>query len=49
MTKEKLEEMNISEEKARMLLEAMRQNEIKYLQQQKRKATERPPSGKPDW
>lgn len=49
MTKEKLAEMNISEEKARMLLEAMRQNEIKYLQQQKRKATERPPSGKPDW
>lgn len=49
MTKEKLEQMNISEEKARMLLEAMRQNEIKYLQQQKRKATERPPSGKPDW
>ncbi|NQZ78920.1 MAG: hypothetical protein HRT61_22805 [Ekhidna sp.] len=49
MTKEKLEEMGISEEKARQLLEAMRQSEIKYLQQQKRKATKRPPSGKPDW
>ena len=49
MTKEKLEEMGISEEKARQLLEAMRQSEIKYLQHQKRKATKRPPSGKPDW
>ncbi|MEM6643750.1 MAG: hypothetical protein AAF616_12285 [Bacteroidota bacterium] len=49
MTKEKLEEMGISEEKARQLLEAMRQSEIKYLQNQKRKATKRPASGKPDW
>lgn len=49
MTKEKLKEMGISEEKARQLLEAMRQNEIKYLQHQKRKPTKRPPSGKPDW
>ncbi|MEM9897053.1 MAG: hypothetical protein AAF789_11855 [Bacteroidota bacterium] len=49
MTKEKLEEMGITEEKAKQLLEAMRQNEIKYLQYQKRKATKRPPSGKPDW
>lgn len=49
MTQEKLKEMGISEEKARQLLEAMRQTEIKYLQSQKRKATKRPPSGKPDW
>lgn len=48
-SKEKLEEMNISEEKARMILEALRNNEIQYIQQQKRKATKRPPSGKPDW
>lgn len=47
--KEKLKEMNISEEKAQMILEAMRNNEVQYLQQQKRKATKRPPSGKPDW
>lgn len=46
---EKLEEMNISEEKARMILEAMRNNEIQYIQQQKRKATKRPESDKPDW
>ena len=49
MTKEKLEEMGISEEKARQLLEAMRQSEIKYLQHQQRKPTKRPPSNKPDW
>lgn len=48
-TKKKLEEMNISEEKAKMILEAMRNAEIQYLQQQKRKATEKPKSGKPDW
>jgi hypothetical protein len=41
--------MNISEEKARMILEAMKNNEIQYIQQQKRKATEQPDSGKPDW
>lgn len=49
MTREKLKEMNISEDKARMILEAMKNNEIQYLQQQKRKASERPPSNKPDW
>lgn len=46
---QKLEEMNISEEKAQMILEAMRNNEVQYLQQQRRKATKRPESGKPDW
>ncbi len=49
MTKEKLDEMGISEEKALQLLEAMRQSEIKYLQNQKRKATKKPSSDKPDW
>lgn len=47
--KDKLEQMNIPEEKAMMILEAMKNSEIQYLQQQKRKATERPKSGKPDW
>lgn len=45
----RLQEMNISPEKARMLLEAMRSNEIQYLQQKKRQATRRPKSNKPDW
>ncbi|MFY0607487.1 MAG: hypothetical protein JXR10_12285 [Cyclobacteriaceae bacterium] len=48
-TQEKLEEMNISEDKARMILEAMKNNEIQYIQQQKRKATKPQDSGKPDW
>lgn len=46
---EKLKEMNISEEKARMILEAMRNSEIQYIQQNKRKGTKKPESSKPDW
>jgi len=46
---EKLQEMNISEEKAKMILEAMRNNEIQYFQQMRRKATKKPDAGKPDW
>lgn len=49
MMEQKLEEMDISPEKAKMILEAMRNNEVQYLQQQKRKATKRPKSNKPDW
>ncbi|MEO9474012.1 MAG: tetratricopeptide repeat protein [Cyclobacteriaceae bacterium] len=48
-TKQKLQEMNISEEKARMILEALRNNEIQYIQQQKRQSSEPQNSGKPDW
>ena len=48
-TQEKLSEMNISPEKAEMILEAMRNGEIQYIQQQKRKATEKKDKGKPDW
>lgn len=48
-TRQKLEEMNISEEKAQMILEALKNNEIQYIQQQKRKATQPKDSGKPDW
>ena len=46
---DKLKEMNISEEKAKMILEAMKNNEIQYIQQNKRKATKRKDNGKPDW
>ena len=46
---EKLEELNLTEEKARMILEAMKNNEIQYIQQNKRKPTKRPDSNKPDW
>lgn len=46
---EKLEELNLTEEKARMILEAMKNNEIQYIQQNRRKATKKPDSNKPDW
>lgn len=46
---ERLEEMNLTEEKARMILEAMKNNEIQYIQQNTRKPTKRPDSNKPDW
>ncbi|MDH5368248.1 MAG: tetratricopeptide repeat protein [Cyclobacteriaceae bacterium] len=44
-----MKEMKISEEKAKMILEAMKNNEIQYFQQNKRKPTKRKDSGKPDW
>jgi len=46
---DKLEELNLTEEKARMILEAMKNNEIQYIQQNKRKAKKKPDSDKPDW
>lgn len=46
---EKLKEMQISEDKAKMILEAMKNQEIQYLQQNKRKATKPKDKGKPDW
>ncbi|MFZ2905763.1 MAG: tetratricopeptide repeat protein [Cyclobacteriaceae bacterium] len=46
---EKLKQMQISEEKAKMLLEAMKNQEIQYLQQNKRKATKPKDKSKPDW
>ncbi len=46
---EKLENLNLTEEKARMILEAMKNNEIQYIQQNQRKATKKPDSDKPDW
>lgn len=46
---EKLKKMEMSEEKAKMILEAMKNQEIQYLQQNKRKATKPRDRGKPDW
>ncbi|QOI97842.1 MAG: tetratricopeptide repeat protein [Flammeovirgaceae bacterium] len=46
---EKLEQLKISEEKAKMLLEAMKNQEMQYLQQNKRKPTKPKDKGKPDW
>jgi Ca-activated chloride channel homolog len=41
--------MEMSEEKAQMILEAMKNQEIQYLQQNKRKATKPEDRSKPDW
>jgi hypothetical protein len=46
---DKLKQMEMSEEKAQMILEAMKNQEIQYLQQNKRKATKPKDKGKPDW
>ncbi len=46
---EKLEEMKISEEKAKMILEALKNKEIQYYQQTKKKPTKRKDPNKPDW
>jgi Ca-activated chloride channel family protein len=46
---EKLKDMKISEDKAKMILEAMKNQEVQYLQQNKRKATKAKDKGKPDW
>ncbi|MTI20836.1 tetratricopeptide repeat-containing protein [Fulvivirga sp. RKSG066] len=46
---EKLKEMKISEEKAKMILEALKNNEIQYIQQDVKKATKRKDPNKPDW
>lgn len=45
----KLEEMDMTEDRARMILDALRNREIQYIQQNPRKPESRPPSGKPDW
>lgn len=47
--KEKLKEMDMSEEKAKMILDAMKNQEVQYLQQNKRKATKQRDKTKPDW
>ncbi len=46
---DKLQEMKISEEKAKMILEAMKNNEIQYFQQNKRKPKKKKDPEKPDW
>lgn len=46
---DKLKDMDISQEKAEQILDAMRQNEAQYLQQQQRKGKKPRKTGKPDW
>lgn len=46
---DKLKDMKVTEEKAKMILEAMKNQEVQYLQQNKRKASKPRDKGKPDW
>ncbi len=47
--RQKLQKMNISPEQATQILDAMNNSELKYIQQQRRKATQRPDSNLPDY
>ncbi|MEB2777183.1 hypothetical protein SYJ56_17845 [Algoriphagus sp. D3-2-R+10] len=47
--KEKLKAMNLTPEQASQILESMNAAELRYIQQNKKKATERPKRGIPDW
>jgi hypothetical protein len=49
LDEDKLKEMKISEEKAKLILEAMKNNEVQYIQQNKRKAKKKKNPNKPDW
>lgn len=45
----RLRQANMSPEKARLLLDAMRNAELQYIQQLPKKSTRQPEPGKPDW
>lgn len=49
MHRDRLQKANITPEKARLLLDAMRNTELQYMQQLPKKATKKPEKGKPDW
>jgi outer membrane biosynthesis protein TonB len=47
--KEKLKEMNLTPEQAGQILESMNAAELRYIQQNKKKPTQKPKRGLPDW
>lgn len=46
---QRLQQMNLTEEQAKMILDAMKNNEVQYLQQNKKKPTKKISKNKPDW
>ena len=46
---EKLKGMNLSPEQASQILESLNAAELRYIQDNKKKATQRPKKGSPDW
>ena len=47
--REKLKGMNLSPEQASQILESLNAAELRYIQDNKKKATQRPKKGLPDW
>ena len=47
--KARLQKINMSQEKAKMILEAMRNQEVQYYQQMRKKKNKKKDSSKPDW
>lgn len=47
--REKLKSMNLSPEQASQILESLNAAELRYIQDNKKKATQRPKRGLPDW
>ena len=47
--REKLKGMNLSPEQASQILESLNAAELRYIQENKKKATQRPKKGLPDW
>jgi tetratricopeptide (TPR) repeat protein len=45
----KLRQINLSEEKAKMILDAMKNNEIQYIQKDKKKSSGKEEKNLPDW
>lgn len=45
----RLQQMNISPERAKLLLDAMQDAELQYIQQLPKRATRKPDKSKPDW
>jgi hypothetical protein len=47
--REKLKGMNLSPEQASQILESLNAAELRYIQDNKKKATQQPKRGLPDW
>ncbi|WP_297336287.1 hypothetical protein [Algoriphagus sp.] len=47
--KEKLKAMNLTPEQAAQILESMNAAELRYIQQNRKKPTQKPKTGRPDW
>jgi tetratricopeptide (TPR) repeat protein len=49
LTSQRLEEVNMNERQARMILKTMKSNEVQYIQQRRKIISSKAASGRPDW